>query len=327
MGTSEMRRHHRPAGRKRIGRAAGILVGTLLAALVLLPGTAAAISYPPTVSPAVQAAGGFELKGTVYDYSGTTTYHFEYGTSTAYGSSAPIPDADASSGLFTPVSQLVTGLAPNTTYHYRLVSTNSLEGTLTSADETFSTAVSTPTPPPSPGPGTPPGKTPVTPPGKSPTPTTPGEATGPYPYPSQPSGPGSTAPAVGGSGPKQVAKALSSKGRMLLATTKGRTLYTLSAEGHGKFICTEMSGCTSIWIPLTVATGVVPQGPVKLGTVHRPEGTVQVTFRGRPLYTYAADKKPGQAKGEGLKDVGTWHAALVPTKRPQPLELGDQRVQ
>jgi predicted lipoprotein with Yx(FWY)xxD motif len=44
---------------------------------------------------------------------------------------------------------------------------------------------------------------------------------------------------------------------------------------------------------------------------------VQVTFHGRPLYTYAGDKKPGQAKGEGLKDAGTWHAALVPAKRPQ----------
>jgi predicted lipoprotein with Yx(FWY)xxD motif len=240
----------------------------------------------------VQTAEGFELKGTVYDYGGTTTYHFEYGTTTAYGTSVPTPDADASSGIYTPVSQPVTGLAPNTTYHYRLVSTNSVEGTLTSADQTFSTATTSTAPPP----GTNPGE------------TAPGGAPGSGLYPG-----GST---VGSSGPKRVAKAIHSGDQTLLATTKGRTLYTLSAEGHGKFICTEMSGCTSIWIPLTVASGVVPQGPVKLGTVHRPEGTLQVTFRGRPLYTYAADKKPGQAKGEGLKDVGTWHAALVPTKHP-----------
>jgi predicted lipoprotein with Yx(FWY)xxD motif len=300
MRTSKMRRRNRPTGRAQAGRAAGLLVGALAAVLVLLPGTAAAvISYPPTVSPAVQTAEGFELKGTVYDYGGTTTYHFEYGTTTAYGISVPMPDANAGGGVFTPVSQLVTGLAPNTTYHYRLVSTNSVEGTLTSADGTFSTAATSTAPPP------------VTTPGE----TVPGGGSGSGLYPSGPTGTGS--PTVGGSGPKRVTKAVHSGGQTLLATTKGRTLYTLSAEGHGKFICTETSGCTSIWIPLTVAGGVVPQGPVKLGTVHRPEGAVQVTFHGRPLYTYAADRKPGQAKGEGLKDVGTWHAALLPTKRPK----------
>jgi predicted lipoprotein with Yx(FWY)xxD motif len=60
----------------------------------------------------------------------------------------------------------------------------------------------------------------------------------------------------------------------------------------------------------------VPQGPAKLGTIRRPEGTLQVTYRGLPLYTFASDKKPGQVKGEGLKDVGVWHAALVPTRTP-----------
>jgi predicted lipoprotein with Yx(FWY)xxD motif len=74
-----------------------------------------------------------------------------------------------------------------------------------------------------------------------------------------------------------------------------------------------MSGCTSIWHPLTVAAGVVPKGPVKLGTVKRPEGTVQVTYRGRPLYTFGGDKKAGQTKGEGIHDVGTWHAATAPS--------------
>jgi predicted lipoprotein with Yx(FWY)xxD motif len=291
-----------------INRRAALVVGAVLVALAIVPaGAGATVIYPPTVSPAAKTAEGFELRGTVYDYGGTTTYHFEYGTTTAYGASVPMPDADASGALATSVSQSVTGLMPDTTYHYRLVSTNSVEGTAMSADATFSTATSTPTPTPTPtpGPGTPPGKTPGT--------TTPGE-TGPYPYPSQPGGSGSTAPTVGGSGPKTVAKARTIEGRMLLTTTKGRTLYSLSAERGGKFICTEMSGCTSIWRPLTVAAGVVPKGPVKLGTIHRPEGQVQVTYRGLPLYTFASDKRPGQDKGEGLKDVGTWHAALVPSK-------------
>jgi hypothetical protein len=42
----------------------------------------------------------------------------------------------------------------------------------------------------------------------------------------------------------------------LLATKAGRTLYSLSAERHGRFVCTMASGCLSIRQPLTVAAGV-----------------------------------------------------------------------
>jgi predicted lipoprotein with Yx(FWY)xxD motif len=107
---------------------------------------------------------------------------------------------------------------------------------------------------------------------------------------------------------------------MVLTTTKGKTLYSLSVEKHGKFICT--GGCLSVWKPLVVPAGVTPKGPVKLGTVKRPDGRTQVTYKGRPLYSFNADK-PGEANGEGLKDVGTWHAAKVssvssPPPAPQP---------
>ena len=98
-------------------------------------------------------------------------------------------------------------------------------------------------------------------------------------------------------------------GKTVLTTTKGRTLYSLSAETKGRFICTAT--CLSTWHPLLLPAGTKPKGPVKLGTIQRPEGTVQVTYRGLPLYTFAADKKRGQVKGDGLKDVGTWHPASV----------------
>lgn len=94
----------------------------------------------------------------------------------------------------------------------------------------------------------------------------------------------------------------------VLTNNKGKTLYSLSVEKNGKFICT--GGCLSLWKPLVVAKGVKPKGPVKLGTVKRPDGRTQVTYKGRPLYSFNADK-PGEANGEGLKDVGTWHAAKV----------------
>jgi predicted lipoprotein with Yx(FWY)xxD motif len=92
----------------------------------------------------------------------------------------------------------------------------------------------------------------------------------------------------------------------VLTNTKGLTLYSLSVEKRGRFICT--GSCTSTWIPLVVARGTKPKGPVRLGTVRRPEGKIQVTFKGLPLYTFDGDSAKGQANGEGFKDVGTWHA-------------------
>ena len=119
------------------------------------------------------------------------------------------------------------------------------------------------------------------------------------------------ASAAYGGGSKAVVKEAKIKGKTVLTNVAGHTLYSLSSETHGKFSCTKPSGCLSIWHPLKIAGGVKPVGPVKLGTVKRPEGGLQVTYRGRPLYTFVEDTKPGQANGEGVKDVGTWHAAVV----------------
>jgi predicted lipoprotein with Yx(FWY)xxD motif len=94
--------------------------------------------------------------------------------------------------------------------------------------------------------------------------------------------------------------------KTVLTNTKGLTLYTLVGETHGKFICT--GSCLKAWPPLLVAAGTTPKGPVKLGTIKRPEGKTQVTFKGMPVYTFSGDSKKGEANGEGLKDVGVWHA-------------------
>jgi predicted lipoprotein with Yx(FWY)xxD motif len=97
-------------------------------------------------------------------------------------------------------------------------------------------------------------------------------------------------------------------GKTVLTNLSGITLYSLSAETNGKFIC--KGSCLRDWHPLVVAAGVKPTGPVKLGTIKRPDnGQRQVTFDGRPLYTFDEDMKAGDAKGQGIKDVGTWHAA------------------
>jgi predicted lipoprotein with Yx(FWY)xxD motif len=100
-------------------------------------------------------------------------------------------------------------------------------------------------------------------------------------------------------------------GATVLVDTQGMTLYSLSSEHNGKFVCTSAK-CVSVWRPLTVSSSSKPAGGVgSLGTVKRPDGTTQVTYKGLPLYTFAQDTAPGQANGQGIKDVGTWDAATT----------------
>ncbi|HEV3319182.1 MAG TPA: hypothetical protein VG053_05525 [Solirubrobacteraceae bacterium] len=96
----------------------------------------------------------------------------------------------------------------------------------------------------------------------------------------------------------------------VLVNAQGMTLYSLSGEHNGKFICTS-STCLQVWHPLS-ASSSTPSGSVgSLGTVKRPDGTEQVTYKGMPLYTFTQDQSPGEAKGQGIKDVGTWTAVTV----------------
>lgn len=96
----------------------------------------------------------------------------------------------------------------------------------------------------------------------------------------------------------------------ILVDRSGRTLYHLSVERKGHFVCTERV-CLSLWHPLLVSKGTRPTGRVPLGTVRRPDGRSQVTYKGEPLYTFVQDARRGDTKGEGFRDVGVWHAATV----------------
>src|SRR5262249_48938501 len=88
-----------------------------------------------------------------------------------------------------------------------------------------------------------------------------------------------------------VVKTASSSLGTILVKGQGMTLYHLSGEQNGKFICTS-SGCLGIWHPLIASSSGTPNGEVgSLGTVKRPDGTVQVTYKGTPLYTFAQDKQ------------------------------------
>jgi hypothetical protein len=79
--------------------------------------------------------GGATLNGSVDTHGFQTTWQFEYGPTTAYGSATPIVGL---AGGTRPVSTMITGLLPNTTYHFMLVASTS-GGTTKTAGQTFTT--------------------------------------------------------------------------------------------------------------------------------------------------------------------------------------------
>jgi hypothetical protein len=78
------------------------------------------------------------LTGTVVSQSETTSAYFEYGTTPAYGEQSPAQIVSAAATP-SPVTYTITGLAPGTTFHYRLVAAHAAGGLEYGADEAFTT--------------------------------------------------------------------------------------------------------------------------------------------------------------------------------------------
>ncbi|HEV3280247.1 MAG TPA: hypothetical protein VG032_01465 [Acidimicrobiales bacterium] len=92
----------------------------------------------------------------------------------------------------------------------------------------------------------------------------------------------------------------------ILVDQSGFTLYRFTPDGTGKTTCT--GACASEWPPLTVPTAHVTAGAgvtaSALATIMRPDGSLQVTFNGMPLYRFKGDTKPGDTMGQGV--AGSW---------------------
>jgi hypothetical protein len=102
------------------------------------------ITYTPQPAPAVSTGSAGAITDTATTIAGTvngeglaTTYHFEYGTTTSYGRTTP--DHSLSSPDAQSLSESLSGLAPLTVYHYRVVATN-VSGTTNGPDQTFRTS-------------------------------------------------------------------------------------------------------------------------------------------------------------------------------------------
>ena len=92
----------------------------------------------------------------------------------------------------------------------------------------------------------------------------------------------------------------------VLVDAGGLTLYHFTKDTAGTIACT--GDCATRWPPLVLSSGqgtpVAGEGlSGSLGTVKRPDGGVQVTYDGMPLYKYSGDTKPGDTTGQGIGGV------------------------
>lgn len=93
---------------------------------------------------------------------------------------------------------------------------------------------------------------------------------------------------------------------VILTNAHGMTLYTFGRDTTGHSMCNGR--CASVWHPVMAKAGATPTGNWTLVT--RTNGTEQWAYDGKPLYTFARDKKPGDMKGNGLLH-NMWHVAMM----------------
>jgi predicted lipoprotein with Yx(FWY)xxD motif len=105
----------------------------------------------------------------------------------------------------------------------------------------------------------------------------------------------------------------------ILVTAGGMTLYDFHKDQGDRSSC--YGACAAAWPPLLTEGNPQAQGAADrsmLGTTRRKDGTVQVTYNGRPLYTYVADQKPGEANGNDVDQFGAeWYALQPDGEEPE----------
>ena len=89
----------------------------------------------------------------------------------------------------------------------------------------------------------------------------------------------------------------------VLADPRGMTLYTFDNDKPGASTCSLK--CAQAWPPFKAGPGARPEGPWTL--IGRRGSVEQWAYKGRPLYTWFKDTKPGQTTGDGVR--GVWHVA------------------
>lgn len=89
-----------------------------------------------------------------------------------------------------------------------------------------------------------------------------------------------------------------------LSASNGMTLYQNTKDTNNVSNCT--GACATTWPPYTVsaagATSLTANPGIagKIGTIKRADGSLQVTYRGLPLYFFSGDAKKGDLNGEAV---------------------------
>jgi len=104
--------------------------------------------------------------------------------------------------------------------------------------------------------------------------------------------------------PQGVTTQKTASGMMILADAKGMTLYTFDKDMNGMSMCNGQ--CAAAWPPLKAAGDAMTMGDWTVVT--RNDGSKQWAYKGKPLYTYAKDAKPGETTGDGVGN--NWHMAM-----------------
>ncbi|MBV5324605.1 MAG: hypothetical protein J0626_04685 [Rhodospirillaceae bacterium] len=89
----------------------------------------------------------------------------------------------------------------------------------------------------------------------------------------------------------------------VLTDEAGMTLYTFDKDGPGTSNCTD--ACAQNWPPLMAAADSMSNGDYTM--IKRADGAQQWAYKGKPLYRWVKDTKPGDTTGDGFKDI--WHTA------------------
>jgi predicted lipoprotein with Yx(FWY)xxD motif len=89
-----------------------------------------------------------------------------------------------------------------------------------------------------------------------------------------------------------------------LTNSAGMTLYTFDKDSAGKSACN--GPCAKAWPPLAADADAKPTGDWSIVT--REDGTRQWALKGKPLYNWSKDQKPGDKTGDGFLN-NSWHTA------------------
>lgn len=91
----------------------------------------------------------------------------------------------------------------------------------------------------------------------------------------------------------------------MLVDASGMTVYTFDKDtaGSGKSVCN--GPCATLWPAVMAAPDAKAEGDYSIIT--RDDGMHQWALKGKPLYLYKSDTKPGEMNGDNFKNI--WHVA------------------